>query len=117
APAGPTSRLDCDFHYPIQSLAKQIVRVADFVERESMRQQRRQIDATMTDHLHQSAHALLTTGTQRRNDAVIANAGRECSIPNLQIAPAHTETPQGSCRTHTPHCALQRPLRAECSPP
>src|SRR5215213_11003170 len=67
-----------DLHYAVQPFAKQIVCFAYVLQCKSMRKQRREIDAAMTNNFHQSAHALFAARTQCRHDTMISNAGCEC---------------------------------------
>lgn len=74
------------FHHAVQSLAKQLVSLSDVVQRESVREQWREIDAATAYNLHQPAHALFATRTKRCHDAMIANARGECLIRNRKLA-------------------------------
>src|ERR1044071_1289471 len=64
-------------------LAEDFIRLLDFIEREGMRQQWREIDATVPDYFHQTPHPLLTAGAERCDDAIITKPRRECFIRNL----------------------------------
>lgn len=45
-------RSNSHFHYPIPAFSKEIVGFTNLVQRESVRNQRTEIDATMTNNLH-----------------------------------------------------------------
>src|SRR5829696_7317949 len=78
-----------------------------------MREQRREVDAAMTNHFHQPAHSLFAPRTKRRHDPVIAYASRERFIRNLKFAGIDTETGQGSCRSQAAQRALECLLSAQ----
>lgn len=56
-----------------------------------MRQQRREINTPASDHFHQPPHPFFAAGAERGHDAVIADAGGESFIRNLQFAGINAE--------------------------
>src|SRR4051812_46262676 len=110
APLGP----DRHFHYTVESLTKQRVSLSDILERERVGEQRCEIDAAMADNFHQPAHALFPTGTKRRHDAMISDAGGEGFIGNGKLAGVDAETGQRSRGPQAPQGAFKSLLRAEC---
>src|ERR1044072_2902874 len=78
-----------------------------------MREQWGEIDATVTDHLHQSSHALFAARTKRRHDAVISDAGRKCFVWNLELAGIDAKAGKCSRRPQTSQRAFEFLLRAK----
>jgi hypothetical protein len=68
----------------------------------------------MTHNFHQSAHALFAARTKRRHDPMVADAGCECFIRNLELARINTKTGQRSRRSQTAQCTLKCLLSAKC---
>src|SRR5690242_15182646 len=64
-------------HHTIAARAEQLVRLPDLVEREPVRHQRCRIEPPRADHVDQPPHPLLAARAERRDDPVVAQAGRE----------------------------------------
>src|SRR5918912_1626725 len=89
--ARTTSRLDRDLEHTLPAAAEDFVALLYLVEREGVRQERRQVYAPATDDLHEPAHALLAAGAERRHDAVVAEARGEGFVREMQLARVDAE--------------------------
>jgi hypothetical protein len=58
-------------------LSEEFVRFKDLIEREPVRQQRKQIQPPVPHQFHQPAHGFRPARAQRRHDFVIAQSRRE----------------------------------------
>src|SRR5579863_4170087 len=67
-------RLDRDFDYPVETAAKQLVGVHNFVQGKRVRDKRNKIQAAVTHKFHQPAHPLFSAGAKRCNDLLIGQA-------------------------------------------
>src|SRR5688500_12052346 len=54
--------------HAITLMAEEIESLGDVVERKAVRDERRQIHATLGDHFHEPAHPFFASGTQGRDD-------------------------------------------------
>src|SRR3954454_2636544 len=106
-------RSDRHFHHAVQAFTKQIVSCCYVVKGERVRQQRREIDASIANNLHKPTHALFATRTKRCHDPVIADTRCECFIRNVEFAGIHHKTRQRTRRSQTAQCALKRLLSAK----
>src|ERR1044072_7846674 len=68
----------------------------------------------MTNHLHQSSHALLAAGTKSRHDSVISDAGCKCFIRDLKLAGIDAEAREGSRGPQRPQRAFKCWLCGGC---
>ena len=68
------------------------------VEREAVREQRDGGRGGRSHHLDQAAHPLLAAGAERRDDAVVAEAGGERVVRHLQLAGVDAEAGQRAAR-------------------
>ena len=84
--------LNGDFQYTIAALSKESIGFNNVRKRKSVRQQWLEVDPPMEDQFHQSTHALFSTGTQGRDDSVIADAGGKGIVGDLQFARIHAKT-------------------------
>src|SRR5688500_18829409 len=66
-----SSRRDRDFHHAVAALAKQPIRFGDVGEFEAMGDERAKVEATAANHVQEAAHAFLTAGAKRCDDAVV----------------------------------------------
>ena len=71
------TRSNSDLQHALAPLTEKFVTFRDLIEGKAVRQERRQIDAAGAHHFHQAAHAFFAAGTQRRHDAMIADARRK----------------------------------------
>lgn len=78
-------RFDRHFQHTVPAFAEEFVRFNDLFQCEGVRQQRREIDSTVANNLHQPAHAFLTTRAECSNYSMIADAGGKCVIGNLKF--------------------------------
>ena len=107
------SRADGDLDDALASVTEQRIRFPDIVERERVGEEWRQIDAMGSDELHQSPHALLAAWTEGRYDALIAEAGSEGVVRQLQLSRVDAEARECAARTQAAQRALERLLRTE----
>src|ERR1051326_7975493 len=68
----------------------------------------------MTNHLHQSSHALLAAGTKSRHDSIISDAGYKCFIRDPKLAGIDAEARECSRGSQSPQRAFKCLLSAEC---
>ena len=78
-----------------------------------MRDQRAEVDAMVLDHRHQTAHAFLATGAQRRDDALIAQAGVNGLVGRHELAGIDAETRERTARADGLQRGLERLLASE----
>ena len=71
---------------------EQGIRIDDVCKPKPVRQQWFEVDPSMQDQLHQPTHAFLSTGTQGRDDAVIANPRGKGVIGDVQFARIDAKT-------------------------
>src|SRR5439155_17627025 len=86
---------------------KNIVRFDDLIERETMREQRQRVEPVRLHHQHEAAHALLTSRTKRRYDAVVADAGRESVVRNLKFSRVNAQAAQRAAGTQAAETILK----------
>ena len=67
-----TSRLDRDFDDALAAFSKELIGLCNPVKRERMGQKWSQIQTSLADQFHQSAHAFFPTGTKSGDDLVVA---------------------------------------------
>ena len=70
-------RPDCNLDHSVTPLGEDLIGLVDATQWERMGQQRSQVQASMSNQLHQPPHALFPAGTERGNDFVITQAGSE----------------------------------------
>src|ERR1051325_3115635 len=107
-------RFNRHFHHAVHSLTKQIVSWCDVVERESVCEQWREIDAAMTNDLHQPPHALFAARAKRRHDAMIPKARGEFLVRDPRLARVTAETRKRPRRSQTPQRTFESLLCSEC---
>ena len=58
----------------------------DLIKLETVREQRRRIEALRLHHQHETAHPFFPTGAKRRHDPIVAKTSRKCLVRHLQLA-------------------------------
>src|SRR5687768_6227975 len=77
---------DGNLQHAVQTVAEDAVRLADLVEREAMRDERRRVESPRLHDAHETLHAFLATGAQCGHDRVVAQTRRERVVRHLQLA-------------------------------
>src|SRR4051812_18276601 len=65
---------DRDLDHLVALVAEELVGVLDLIQREAVGHEPAEVDAAVTDQLHQLAHPLLAARAQRREDLLVADA-------------------------------------------
>jgi hypothetical protein len=105
--------MERDFQHAVALRAEEIEGRLDVVEREMMRQERRQIDAAVRDHRHQPPHAFLAARTKRGDDLLIGQAGIERFVGRDELAGVYAQARQRAAWTNRSQRVLERLLTAE----
>jgi hypothetical protein len=94
-------------------LGKEPVGIGNLIELEAVREQWRQIQTSVKNHLHQASHAFLSPWAQRRDDLVIAQTCSKRLKRYGQLSRVHSKTAERAPRAKDSERVLERGLRAQ----
>jgi len=78
---------------------EQIVCLRDIIERKGVGQQRPQIDSMCLNETHEPPHTLLSSGTERGGNRLIAQAGAEGIKRDREVARVNADTGEHAGRS------------------
>jgi hypothetical protein len=102
-----------DLYDIVFSAPEQLVRLRNAFERESVSEQRLQIDAMLPHQLHQTPHPLLATRTESGHDLVVSQTGRKRFQWNAELAGIDSQARECSTRLNRAESQLESFLQAQ----